>query len=247
VILWEDADESTPMTLAELRDAFRRVVGVDLPLGEPDGAGPHLLRRSVGGNTRIAERYRDRRVLLVGDAAHVHSAIGGPGLNLGLQDSINLGWKLAAEVHGWAPAGLLDTYETERRPVAERVTMHTTAQSVLIGPGPEITALRTLFGELLEDRVTVQRIAGLIAGSDLRYPNMGPWATDVPAELTHSGRPLLLDPTGELESTAAPWRDRVDVVTGRSDHAMLLRPDCYIAWDADSPEPLTAALRRWFT
>ena len=107
---------------------------MDIPLGPPDGDGPHLLRRLTGGNTRLADRFRDGRVLLVGDAAHVHSAIGGPGLNLGLQDAVNLGWKLAAEVHGWAPDGLLDTYESERRPVGERVVMPTQAQSALIAP-----------------------------------------------------------------------------------------------------------------
>jgi 2-polyprenyl-6-methoxyphenol hydroxylase-like FAD-dependent oxidoreductase len=271
-----DVDDSVPLTLDEVRDAFRRVAGADLPFGAPDGDGPHMMRRLIGGNTRLADRYRADRVLLVGDAAHVHSAIGGQGLNLGLQDAINLGWKLAAEVRGWAPPGLLDTYETERRPVGRRVTMNTEAQSLLIGPGPEVTALRTVFGELLEDRSAVQRIADLISGADIRYdvgssaPFAGRWAPDLVlhtgsgsvrlAELTRDGRPLLLDltgspgsPAGSLAAAAEPWRDRVDVVTARCDDpavtAMLLRPDCYVAWSA-SGEPdrdgLREALTRWF-
>jgi 2-polyprenyl-6-methoxyphenol hydroxylase-like FAD-dependent oxidoreductase len=255
-----EADPDAPMTFAELRAAFRRVVGADAPVTELETPG--MMRRTVGGNTRLAERFRAGRVLLVGDAAHVHSAIGGNGLNLGLQDAINLGWKLAAELRGWAPAGLLDTYEAERRPVGDRVTMQTMAQGVLVGPGREMTALRTLFGELLRDRATVQRIADLISGADIRYPDMGPWAPDLRvggrrlAELTRTGRPLLLDltPDGGLAEVAAPWRDRVDVVTGSSDDTkatgMLLRPDCYLAWESDAAQPdsatLRAALVRWF-
>jgi 2-polyprenyl-6-methoxyphenol hydroxylase-like FAD-dependent oxidoreductase len=244
-------DESVPFTLAELAGAFRRVVGADLPIGAPAGAGPHLLRRLTGGNTRVAERYREGGVFLVGDAAHVHSAIGGPGLNLGLQDAINLGWKLIGVLRGWAPAGLLDTYESERRPVAQRVTMHTEAQGVLVGPGPEVTALRTLFGEFLQDQANVQRIADLISGADIRYPHMERWAPEISgpvrlAELTRAGRPLLLDPDGSWSSVAGPWRDRVDVVTGRGEQAMLLRPDCYVAWRPDSRWTLPEALRRWF-
>jgi hypothetical protein len=157
---------------------------------------------------------------------------------------------------------LLDTYEAERRPAGQRVTMHTTAQHVLIGPGPEITALRTLFGELLQERAVVQRIADLISGADVRYPDMGAWAPDLRvgkkrlAELTRSGRPLLLDLTsdGRLAGVAAPWRDRVDVVSGSSDDTkatgMLLRPDCYVAWESEAVKPDSAALRaalvRWF-
>jgi len=268
----EAVDDASPLTIAEVRDAFRRVVGADVPFGPPAGDGPPLLRRLIGGNTRIADRYRAGRVLLVGDAAHVHSAIGGPGLNLGLQDAINLGWKLAAEVRGWAPDGLLDSFESERRPVALRVTMQTEAQSVLIGPGPQVTALRTLFGELLEDRGTVQRIADLISGADIRYdvgesaPPAGRWAPDLVlhtgsgpvrlAELTREARPLLIDLTadGGYGAIAAPWRDRVDVVTARSGDAgdavtaMLVRPDGYVAWvaDGDRPDGLPAALTRWF-
>ena len=244
-----------PFTIEELRETLAYVLGVDVPLGPPDGPGPHMMRRLSGGNTRIADRYRQGRVLLVGDAAHVHSAIGGPGLNLGLQDAVNLGWKLAATVHGWAPPGLLDTYESERRPAGERVTMQTQAQSVLIGPGPAVTALRTLFGELLREPGVRQRLADLISGADVRYeagsPPVGGFAPDLgPAMRT--GRPLLVDNTGTLEPVVAPWRDRVDLISvplvGTT--AMLVRPDCYVAWASGSATPdgesLRHSLERWF-
>ncbi|GIF26017.1 FAD-dependent oxidoreductase [Paractinoplanes tereljensis] len=229
---------ASDFTLAELQEALTHVLGgIEVPLGPPDGDGPHLLRRLEAGNTRLAERYRDGRVLLVGDAAHVHSAMGGPGLNLGLQDAVNLGWKLAATVRGWAPDGLLDTYETERRPAGERVTMHTLAQRTLVGPGPEVTALRTLFGELLREPAVLRHIAALIAGSDITYPTgsdepvVGRFAPDL-GPVTRSGRPLLVDNTGLLGSVAAPWRDRVDVVSVpvEGPAAMLVRPDSYVAW-----------------
>ena len=253
-------DDTVPMSIGELRDAFRRVVGADAPVEELDGPG--MMRRTVGGNTRLADRYRAGRVLLVGDAAHVHSAIGGNGLNLGLQDAINLAWKLAADLQGWAPEGLLDTYETERRPAGERVTMQTAAQSALAGPGTEITALRTLFGELLREPVVVQYIADLISGADIRYAATGGFAPDFHvdgvrlAELTRRGRPLLLDMTadGHLAQWAQPWRDRLDIVTGHSADSgrtgMVIRPDCYVAWESQAARPerddLEAALSRWF-
>jgi 2-polyprenyl-6-methoxyphenol hydroxylase-like FAD-dependent oxidoreductase len=252
-------ETGAPFTLGELREVLAYVLGADVPLEPPTGDGPHMLRRLSGGNTRIAERYRDGRVVLVGDAAHVHSAIGGPGLNLGLQDAVNLGWKLAATVRGWAPDGLLDTYETERRPAAERVTMHTQAQSVLTGPGPGVTALRALFGELLREQAVVRRLADLIAGADFRYampsggtselvgrfaPELGP--------VTRTGRPLLVDNTGTLTTAAGPWHDRVDVVTApvTGASALLVRPDCYVAWASADRAPdarsLRAALSAWF-
>jgi 2-polyprenyl-6-methoxyphenol hydroxylase-like FAD-dependent oxidoreductase len=250
-------EPDAPFTIAELEQALEHVLGVKVPLGPPDGDGPHLLRRLSGGNTRLADRYREGRVLLVGDAAHVHSAIGGPGLNLGLQDAVNLGWKLAATVRGWAPDGLLDTYESERRPAGLRVTMHTQAQSVLIGPGPEVTALRALFGELLQEPAVLQHIADLIAGSDIRYgpspasPLIGAFVPDLGTE-TRSGRPLLVDNTGTLTAIAAEWGDRVDVVSAPVEGAtaLLVRPDCYVAWASDDSAPdisaARAALTRWF-
>jgi 2-polyprenyl-6-methoxyphenol hydroxylase-like FAD-dependent oxidoreductase len=259
---WNAQDAEGPLTLAELRASARRVLGVDIAFGRPDGQGPHLMRKLNGGNTRLAERFRDGRVLLVGDAAHVHSAIGGPGLNLGLQDAVNLGWKLAADVRGTAPAGLLDTYESERRPVAERVVMSSRAQSALIAPGSEVTGLRALFTELLGDPRNVRRIADLLSGADIRYdvggdhPLAGRWAPDLDlkdgvrlAELTRDGRPHLIDFTGGdwgYPATAGLPGSAVPCT------ALLLRPDGYVAWATDVPQPdaesgasLRAAIQRW--
>ncbi|MBW0012583.1 FAD-dependent monooxygenase, partial [Mycobacterium sp.] len=241
--------EDKPMSLAELRESARRVLGVDIPLREPKGPGPHALRRINGQNTRHAERYRDGRVLLLGDAAHVHSAMGGPGLNLGLQDALNLGWKLAAQINGWAPPALLDTYQSERHPVGERVMMQSMAQTALMAPGPEVAALRTLLGELFALPDVARHMARLLAGNDVRYdvgddhPLSG-WP--VPelslddgrrvTELLHDARPVLLDYDGGVRATAQGWLDRIDIVRATAADppaaALLLRPDGYVAWAA---------------
>ncbi|PNG92790.1 FAD-dependent monooxygenase [Streptomyces malaysiensis] len=241
-------------SLDELRASARRVLGADITLGPPTGPGPHLMRRLFGGNTRIAERYRAGRVLLLGDAAHVHSAIGGPGLNLGLQDAVNLGWKLAAEVRGHAAEGLLDTYGSERHPAARRVAMHTQAQSLLTRPGGDVTALRELLGELLDQPTTRQHIARMLSGADIAYdmgpatgPLVGHWAPDLPGlrDLTRTARTLLLDPTGTLDP--GPWSAHVDTVTFPGlDTALLLRPDAYVAWQGTTNDGLHEALATWF-
>lgn len=239
-----------PIEVDELRAAVGRVLGVDVPMTGVDG-----LRRRPGVNSRQADRYRAGRVFLVGDAAHVHSGVGGPGLNLGMQDAVNLGWKLAAQVRGWAPPGLLDTYESERQPVGERVIMHTRAQMALLSPGDNVTALRDLFGELLADEENIRRIVGLMSGAEIHYgaeirygadphPLVGRWMPDLPlrgpvsrvAELFRTARPVLLDLADgtDLREVADPWTDRVDVVQASSDaapaDAILIRPDGYVAW-----------------
>ncbi|MEU8781391.1 FAD-dependent monooxygenase [Streptomyces sp. NPDC048637] len=240
-------------SLDALRASASRVLGVNVPLDPPTGPGPHLMRRLSGGNTRIASRYRAGRVFLLGDAAHVHSAIGGPGLNMGLQDAVNLGWKLAAALCDHAPEGLLGTYEAERSPAARRVAMHTQAQSLLTRPGGEVTALRELFGELLARTATRRHLANLLSGADITYdmgpatgPLVGRRAPDLPGlrELTRTGRPLLLDPTGTLD--VGVWASHVDTVTvPELDTALLLRPDCYVAWQGTTGEGLYEALETW--
>jgi 2-polyprenyl-6-methoxyphenol hydroxylase-like FAD-dependent oxidoreductase len=265
----QNADESESMTLDELRDSARRVLGVDLPFEPPVGDGPHALRRIAGQNSRQADRYRAGNIFLVGDSAHVHSAMGGPGLNLGLQDAMNLGWKLAAAVCGRAPDDLLDTYHSERYPVGERVMMHSMSQTALFGPGPEIAALRKLFNELLQLPSVAEHMAHLLAGSDVRYdvgddhPLSGRLTPDVTfddgrrvAGLLHRARPVLLDLSGGRAGEAARgWTDRVDIVVAAVPDleacALLMRPDGYVAWAADSFETedehrLHTALRRWF-
>lgn len=264
--------EDAPVTIEDVRAAVRRVLGVDVPMSLPTTEGRFVLRRVSGRNTRQADRYRVGRVLVAGDAAHVHSAVGGPGLNLGLLDVANLGWKLAATVRGWAPEGLLDTYHTERHPVGERVVMHTQAQSALLAPGEQVTALRSLFTDLLAVPDNARRIADMLTGADTRYPCAGEgthplagkWVRDFEltvagrstrlAELARTGRALLLDFAGDpaLAGIAAGWRDRVDLIIAHAANppaaALLIRPDGFAAWvaDADPAASLPGALRTWF-
>lgn len=226
VFIMEWHRDETEQGLAGLRAVARRVLGADIPMrAVPDQPEPACT--TAGINSRQAERYRAGRVLLLGDSAHVHSGMGGPGLNLGMQDALNLGWKLAAVVTGRMGEDLLDSYERERFPVGERVLMHTRAQTALVSPGPNVTALRELFEELLTERVVIQRIADLMAGADIRYdmglpeahPLVGRWLPDIPlegtrvAELMHAARPVLLvfGEAPELAVAAKDWAHRVDV------------------------------------
>jgi hypothetical protein len=213
-------------------------------------------------------------VFLVGDAAHVHSPLGGPGLNLGLQDAVNLGWKLAAVIAGGAEPALLDTYEAERRLAGQRVIMHSRAQLALIRPGTEVTALRELFSELLTDPGVVRRLSELVSGAENRYtvgtdahPLAGRWVPDFAvasggvtrrvAELARTGRPVLIDLTegAGVAAAASDIADRVTVAAGRpvgdvSATALLVRPDGYVAWASSAPKPevdeLRRVLTRWF-
>jgi hypothetical protein len=249
------------MTLTELRDSIRRVLGVDMPLGEPT----RLTRFTF--HARQVERYRDGRILLAGDAAHLFPAPG-VALNAGLLDTVNLAWKLAADIHGWAPAGLLDTYHDERHLAGERTLLHTRAQVALRrGHDPAAEALRELFQELLADEQPLRRIGALIAGSDIRYPLpghdhhalIGTFAPDLAlhtdrgttsvAELMHSARPVFLDLADrpDLREIARDWQHRVDIHTAATDHrpadALLIRPDAHIAWAATIDEPTDTAVR----
>src|SRR5438105_10798790 len=157
-------DDDEPMTVIELRDSIRRVLGVELPLGEPT----RLTRFTF--HAREVERYRDGRILLAGDAAHLFPSPG-VALGAGLLDSVNLGWKLAAGVQGSAPEGLLDSYHDERRLAATRTMLHTQAQvAIRRGHDPAAEALRELFQELLVDEPPLRRLGGLMAGSEVRYP-----------------------------------------------------------------------------
>jgi 2-polyprenyl-6-methoxyphenol hydroxylase-like FAD-dependent oxidoreductase len=269
----ENGDEP-PMTLVELEAATKRVLGADVPLRPASPDMPLDLRRFSGINSRIASRYQVGRVILVGDAAHVHSPMGGPGLNLGLQDAVNLGWKLAAVLNGQVGPALLATYEAERRPAAERVIMHSRAQLALVRPGPEVTALRQLFSELVTDPDVVRRLTDLISGAENRnaggadaHPLVGRWVPDFAvanasgsqriAELARDGRPLLVDLTEGVVVAAAvaDIADQLTVAAGRpvgdvAATAVLVRPDGYVAWasSADTPdtEELRRALTHWF-
>jgi 2-polyprenyl-6-methoxyphenol hydroxylase-like FAD-dependent oxidoreductase len=268
--------DEPPMSLAELESSLARVLGAEVPLRPASPDMPLDLRRFHGINSRIASRYQRGRVILVGDAAHVHSPMGGPGLNLGLQDAVNLGWKLAAVLNGRVGPALLATYEAERRPAAERVIMHSRAQLALVRPGPEVTALRELFSELVTDPGVVRRLADLVSGAENRYtdgaleapahPLVGRWVPDFAvasaggsrriAELARDGRPLLVDLTegGVVAASVADVADQLTVSVGRpvgdvAGTALLVRPDGYVAWAtsaAPDGEALRGVLSRWF-
>lgn len=265
---WEPVEGDEPMTLAEMRESMGRVLGADVPVRAPEGEGPHVLRRLRGGNTRVAERLGDGRLFLVGDAAHVYASGGGPGLNAGLQDALNLGWKLAAALAGTAPEGLLASYDAERAAAAHRTLLSAQAQSALQAPGGDVDALRGVMAELFRDGAAVGRAAALIAGSDLRYdmggasghPLLGGFAPDLPlttaagptrlAELARAARPLLLDLTAGARAAAQVpgWSPRVDVVpaavrppaAAAPFTAALIRPDGYVAWATSSELPSPA-------
>ncbi|MEU8199123.1 rifampin monooxygenase [Microbispora amethystogenes] len=247
-------DRSVPPTLEDFRQQLRAVAGTDF--------GVHSPRRlsRFGDATRLADHYRVGRVLLAGDAAHIHPPVGGQGLNLGIQDAFNLGWKLAAEIGGWAPEGLLDSYETERRPVAAAVLDNARAQMELMSTEPGAQAVRRLVSELMDFEDVRRRLAEKIAAIGIRYDFgeghdlLGRRMRDVTLkrgrlyELTRGGRGLLLDQTGRL--SVAGWADRVDHVVDVSEEldvpAVLLRPDGHVAWAGEDQAGLLDRLPRWF-
>ncbi len=247
-------DRSVPPTLDEFRAQLRVFAGTDFGVHSP-----RSLTRFTDA-TRLAERYRVGRVLLAGDAAHVHPPLGGQGLNLGIQDAFNLGWKLAAEVDGWAPDGLLDTYFTERHPVAEDVLTITRAQSELLSPEPGPQAVRRLLTELMDFEDVSRFLAEKVTSIGIRYDFgdgpalLGRRLRDIPLsrgrlyELTRDGRGLLLDQTGEL--SVSGWSGRVDYVSDVSEEleapAVLLRPDGHVAWIGDDQNDLIRHLPTWF-
>jgi hypothetical protein len=214
---------------------------------------------------RLVDTYRQDRVLLAGDAAHVHSPVGGQGLSLGLVDAANLGWKLAAVVRGDKPASLLDSYTAERRPVAEAVLANTLAQVALMRPDPRSNALRDLFAQLLELDDVNGHIDGLMSGLATRY-DLGSerdevgrligdrlvGAADRQAPLfaqMGQGDGMVLDasPDRRAAGIAAGFR-HVRCVTAAGGPSLLIRPDGCIAWagDAGDMAGLADALARWF-
>jgi 2-polyprenyl-6-methoxyphenol hydroxylase-like FAD-dependent oxidoreductase len=248
------SDRAEPPTLDDFRQQLRAVAGTDFGVHSP-----RWLSR-FGDATRLAERYRVGRVLLAGDAAHIHPPAGGQGLNLGVQDAFNLGWKLAAQVRGWAPETLLDSYQTERRPVAADVLDNTRAQTELQSTGPGPRAVRRLLTELMDfdevNRHLIEKITAIGirydfgAGPDLlgrRLPDID-LAQGRLYDRLHRGRGLVLDRTGRL--TVEGWSDRVDLIadpTAALDGpAVLLRPDGHVAWIGDHRQDLTEHLSRWF-
>ncbi|MFJ9892996.1 FAD-dependent monooxygenase [Streptomyces sp. NPDC091280] len=163
-----ERETGTELTLDELTASLREIWGSDL------GAHSPRWLSVFTDSARQADRYRAGRILVAGDAAHTHFPVGGQGVNLGLQDALNLGWKLAADIHGWAPEGLLDSYDQERQAPARKVLANTRAQIALMNPDPYVTPLRELFTDLMRlDQVNLH-LAQMLSGVTVRYDIDGP-------------------------------------------------------------------------
>jgi hypothetical protein len=257
-------------TLSDLRDALIAVYGTDFGVRNP------IWLSRFNDMARQATSYRDRRVLLAGDAAHVHAPAGGQGLNIGVQDAVNLGWKLAQVVKGTSPESLLDTYHVERRPIGAHVLRLTMALTAL-GRGDDRTeALRETMTELLRMDEPRKRYAAMMSGLDVHYdlgeghPLLGCRMPDLDLvtagplrvfSLLHEARPVLLNlgEPGDLDIT--PWADRIQQIDARyagtwelpvlgavtAPTAVLIRPDGYVAWVGEQTElGLADALTTWF-
>ncbi|WP_098021799.1 FAD-dependent monooxygenase, partial [Streptomyces sp. wa1071] len=215
-----------PPAFAEVADAWKRLTGIDISHAEP------VWLSAFGDATRQVTEYRRGRVLLAGDSAHIHLPAGGQGMNTSVQDSVNLGWKLAAVLHGAAGPALLDTYHTERHEVGRRLLANTRAQSLLILGSEEVQPLRDILTELARYEEVARHFAAKAGGLDIRYDvGSGPHpllgmrmprlellrGTTVTSstEVLRAGRGVLLDlaDTPRLRRRTAPWADRVDLVT----------------------------------
>ena len=241
-------------TLRDLSEALIAVYGTDFGVHSPTWISRFT------DMTRQAETYRDGRVLLAGDAAHIHYPAGGQGLSLGVQDAVNLGWKLAQVVEGTSPERLLDTYHAERHPVGARALEHTLAQAALQRRDERGKALVDVVSELATMDEPRRRLAGIISGLDIRYdlgeghpllgrrmPDLDLIAADGPLrvfELLRDARPLLLNLGEPGDVRIAPWADRVQLIDASCEGtwelpvlgavsapaAVLVRPDGYVAW-----------------
>jgi 2-polyprenyl-6-methoxyphenol hydroxylase-like FAD-dependent oxidoreductase len=247
-------------TLRDLSEGLIAVYGTDYGIHSPT-----WITRFTD-MTRQAAAYREGRVLLAGDSAHVHSPVGGQGLNIGVQDAVNLGWKLAQVIKGTSPEGLLDTYHAERHPVAARVLRNTMAQTALMRDDDRIEALRDTVSELLSIDEPRKRFAAMMSGLDIHYdlgeghPLLGRRMPDlelVTADgqlrvftLLHDARPVLLDLGEPGDLDISPWTDRVQLIDAeyagdwelpvlgqvQAPAAVLIRPDGYVAWVGDGTD-----------
>ncbi|NIE64200.1 FAD-dependent monooxygenase [Burkholderia sp. Ax-1719] len=255
-----------PLTLEHVQAVVRRISGVDVIVKRL------LLATTWTDRAFQATTYRRGRVLLAGDAAHIHSPLGGQGLNLGLADAMNLGWKLAATIRGEAPETLLDSYERERHPAGARVLDWSRAQVALMRPTPATRALADIIGDLMDTRDGATYFAGRVWGVEpacdaddaaLGHPLTGRGTPDFEfvdgrrvGALLREGRALLLDfeRCAVLETLAERWRERVSYVAGDVRErlgmsAVLVRPDGIVAWaSAGEPDAGEAehAFERWF-
>ncbi|MFF0227002.1 FAD-dependent oxidoreductase [Streptomyces sp. NPDC004629] len=255
-------DRSKPLTRDHLQTVLRRISGTDVTLDEVH------LASSFTDRAMQATTYRKGRVLLAGDAAHIHSPLGGQGLNLGIGDAMNLGWKLAATVHGHAPEGLLDSYTTERHPVGAAVLDWSRAQVATMKPGPNAPALRQLVRDLMStsDGTTqvYRRTSGLFNRHDVGNTSLlaGSSAPDFRfddgtrlGDLMHQGEGVALDFTadGALQGAAQGWAGRIRYASGPVRNglglaAVLVRPDGVVAWASDTPDRVAfeQAAAQWF-
>uniref|UniRef100_A0AAU3IGQ0 FAD-dependent monooxygenase n=1 Tax=Streptomyces sp. NBC_01393 TaxID=2903851 RepID=A0AAU3IGQ0_9ACTN len=256
-------DRSQPLTREHLQTVLRRVSGTDVTLNEVH------LASSFTDRAMQATTYRDGRVLLAGDAAHIHSPLGGQGLNLGIGDAMNLGWKLAATVHQSAPESLLDTYTAERHPVGAAILDWSRAQVATMNPGPNAPALRKLAHDLLDTREGTTHVFRNTSGVSHRYDLgsgqllVGRTAPDFRfvdgtrlGDLLHDGQGVALDftPGRSLHNPASGWRGPIRYAAGPVGDdlgfgALLIRPDGVVAW-AEGPDPDPEAFQhaatRWF-
>ena len=252
-----NADSTTEPTLRDLSEALIALCGTDYGVHSPTWISRFT------DMTRQAAAYREGRILLAGDAAHVHSPVGGQGLNIGMQDAVNLGWKLAQVIQGNAPDRLLDTYHAERHPVAARVLRNTMAQTALQRADDRTEALRATMSELLSMDEPRRRFAAMMSGLDIHYdlgdghpllgrrmPDLEVVTGDGPLRvftLLHGARPVLLNLGEPGGFEIAPWADRVQVIDATyagpwelpalgpvtAPTAVLVRPDGYVAWVGD--------------
>jgi hypothetical protein len=252
-----------PITLEHVQSVLRHVSGTDVTVT--------ALRFATTWTDRAyqATAYRKERVLLAGDAAHIHSPLGGQGLNLGLGDAMNLGWKLASTIRGDAPTGLLDSYLSERHPVGAQVLDWSRAQVALMRPSRSSRALEAIIRDLIDTSDGATYFAERVWGVSLRYdlggshPLVGRSAPDFElddgtrlGERLRAGRGLLLDFdfSPPLQALASRWGGRITYVAGDAKErlglsAVLVRPDGFVAWAADTapdPEEATQAASRWF-
>lgn len=268
IVTERELGEGPEPSLRELSDALVDVFGTDFGVHSPTWISRFT------DTTRQAAAYRDRRVLLAGDAAHIHYPAGGQGLSLGVQDAVNLGWKLAQVVHGSSPEALLDTYHGERHPVGARALEHTMAQAALQRRDERMAPLVDLVSELALMDGPRKKVAGTISALDIHYdlgdghPLLGRRMPDLDLadgrrvfELLHDGCPVLLHLGGLGDVDITGWEDRVRVVDARYDgawelpvigmvrapSAVLIRPDGYVAWVGEgTADGLIDALTRWF-
>jgi 2-polyprenyl-6-methoxyphenol hydroxylase-like FAD-dependent oxidoreductase len=256
-------DRTSVVTLENLQAMLQRVSGTNVTLKSVEVA------TSYTDHARQATTYRKGRVLLAGDAAHVHSPFGGQGMNTGFGDAMNLGWKLAATIKGWAPEGLLDTYTAERHPIGEWVLNWTRAQVSIIRTDPHARAMASVIRDLIATKdgtnYFIEKISGVSMQYDLggEHPLVGRSAPDFEFEdgtrlgdLLQDGRGLLLNFTASesLQGLCDGRQDRLRYVASHAKDekglaALLVRPDGFVAWAIDAGSGITGAeesVRRWF-